>query len=302
MARSFLATQVSDLCVGKPPLRSLPATATVADAVSALKRSGDINVGIWSCNHSDHSTVVGNDVVSCRRRTFCALFKLSKPRFWISVPESKGQIRHLEPNSSLLEAIDYILEGLKNLVIPIHKPYKRKIHANSSFSGPTHHNARNSVVNHNNTLIGEISPFTLSCCDETFASAVATLSARDLMAYIDYNGPPEDLVHLVKKRLNDRNLTAMLDLMEDCNNPSCSSSSGSDEEFGYGKKGGMGRSYPGRRSEAIVCHPWNTLMAVMVQMIAHRVGYAWVVREDYGLVGIVSFREILKQLRSVVGE
>ncbi|KAI3718907.1 hypothetical protein L6452_19792 [Arctium lappa] len=79
------------------------------------------------------------------------------------------------------------------------------------------------IVNHDNTLIGEISPFTLLCCDQTISSAIATLSVGDLMAYIDYNGPPEDFVHLVKKRLDDRNLTAMLDLKDDCNNPLSSS-------------------------------------------------------------------------------
>ena len=111
-------------------------------------------------------------------------------------------------------------------------------------------------------------------------------------------GPPEDLVHLVKTRLQDRNLNSMLDLMDDCNN---SASSSSDEECGSGKNGGMGRSYPGRRSEAIVCNPWNSLMAVMVQMIAHRVSYAWVVKEDYGLVGIVTFTDILGQFRRIAG-
>ena len=118
------------------------------------------------------------------------------------------------------------------------------------------------------------------------------------MAYIDYSGPPEDLIHFVKMRLKGKTLTAMLDMVDNYYDPLSSSS---DEEFGGGRNGGMGRSYPGRRSEAIVCNPWNTLMAVMVQMIAHRVSYAWVVREDYGLVGIVTFTDILKQFRSAVG-
>lgn len=160
------------------------------------------------------------------------------------------------------------------------------------------------VVNQDKTLIGEISPFALSCCDESISAAISTLSAGDLMSYLDYSGPPEDLVLLVKTRLQERNLTDMLDLMDDYYNHSSApsfSSSSSDEEFGSGKKGGgMGRSYPGRRSEAIVCNPWNTLMAIMVQMIAHRVSYAWVVKEDYGLVGIVTFTEILRQFRSIV--
>ncbi|KAH7850602.1 hypothetical protein Vadar_000366 [Vaccinium darrowii] len=34
-------SEVSDLCLGKPPLRSLPASAIVNDAVSAIKSSSD---------------------------------------------------------------------------------------------------------------------------------------------------------------------------------------------------------------------------------------------------------------------
>ncbi|KAI3765040.1 hypothetical protein L2E82_15061 [Cichorium intybus] len=382
MARRFLAREVSDLCVGKPPLRSLPVTATVSDAISALKRSGDINVGVWSCNHSD-SIVAGNDEVSCRCIGkicmvdviihLCKEENLSRPVEALQtsvldlVPKVNGQIRHLEPNSSLLEAIDCIIEGAQNLIIPIQtttRTNQRKKHLNNSSQSTTHHNGKEfcwltredvvrflldsigvfspiptftieslniintetltvhyddpaistlplinrshlnqtsiAVINQDKTLIGEISPFALSCCDETIAAAIFALSAGDLMTYIDYSGPPEDLVHLVKVRLQERNLTAMMDLVDKYYDPSSSSSS-SDEEFGGGRNGGMGRSYPGRRSEAIVCNPWNTLMAVMVQMIAHRVSYAWVVREDYGLVGIVTFTEILKQLRTVVG-
>ncbi|KAK9065341.1 hypothetical protein SSX86_016724 [Deinandra increscens subsp. villosa] len=383
MARKFLATEVSDLCVGKPPLKSLPATATVADSVSALKRSGEINVSVWSCNHSD-STVTCNDVVSCRClgkicmvdviAHLCKNENLSRPFEALQtsvldlVPKVNGQIRHLESNSSLLEAIDHILEGAQNLVIPIKTITTYNQRKQHLISNPTDqlHNGKEfcwlnredvirfilnsigvfspiptfaieslniistetitvhfddpassalplithshlnqtsvAVVNQDNTLIGEISPFALSCCDETISAAITTLSAGDLMAYLDYSGPPEDLVHLVKMRLQERNLTGMLDLMDDYDNRSSSSpSSSSDEEFGAGKNGGMGRSYPGRRSEAIVCHPWNTLMAVMVQMIAHRVSYAWAVEEDYGLVGIVTFTEILRQFTSVVG-
>ncbi|XP_076885027.1 CBS domain-containing protein CBSX5-like [Bidens hawaiensis] len=384
MARKFLATQVADLCVGKPPLKPLPATATVADAVAALKKSGDVNVSIWSCNHS----VIGNDAVSCRCAGkicmvdviayLCKDENIVRPfqaalqaKVMDLVPKVEGSIKHLESNSSLLEAIDCILEGAQNLVIPIQTitTYNRRrqtlitnppsmnstaaLHNGKEFCWlnrediirfilnsigvfspiPTftieslniintetltihyddpassalqliikaHLNQTSvAVVNQDDTLIGEISPFSLSCCDETIAAAITTLSAGDLMAYLDYSGPSEDLVNLVKTRLQERKLTGMLDMMDDYynnNNSSCSSSSSSDEEFGW-RNGGMGRSYPGRRSEAIVCNPWNTLMAVMVQMIAHRVSYAWVVKKDYGLVGIVTFTEILRQFRS----
>ncbi|GJT96852.1 hypothetical protein Tco_1092370 [Tanacetum coccineum] len=94
----------------------------------------------------------------------------------------------------------------------------------------------------------------------------------------------------------------MLDLMDEYyTNPllTPSTSCSSEEDFWSSKNACVGRFYPGRRSEAIVCHPWNSLMAVMVQMIALRVSYAWVVQQDYTLVGIVTFSEILKQFRSM---
>ncbi|MFS7895480.1 hypothetical protein Hanom_Chr00s002904g01706771 [Helianthus anomalus] len=106
MARIFLETEVSDLCVGKPPLRWLPATATVADAVAALKRSGDINVSVWNCNH--------HDVVLCRCiGKICMVdvidyvckednpFESSLLDLLPKVDD--GRIKHLEANSSLMQ-------------------------------------------------------------------------------------------------------------------------------------------------------------------------------------------------------
>ncbi|XP_071714525.1 CBS domain-containing protein CBSX5-like isoform X2 [Rutidosis leptorrhynchoides] len=343
MAITLLATEISDLCLGKPPLRSLPVTATVADAVFTLKNSEENLVNPLNALQSNVLDLVSN---------------------------VKGQIRHLEPNSSLLEAIDCILEGAQNLVIPIDTNVRSSprinqltkpshldpaIHCNQEVCWLTQEDVvrflLNSigvfspipaftievldiidkstltvhfddpaitmlpliscslmeqtsigVVNKDNRLIGEISPFTLASCDETVAAAITTLSAGDLMAYIDFTGPSDDLVNLVKMRLSKRKLTSMLDLMDDYFNPSSLfSGCSSDDEFGPSKNGCVGRFYPGKRSEAIVCHPWNSLMAVMVQMVALRVSYAWVVQQDYTLVGIVTFSEILKQFRSIAG-
>nr|XP_043622592.1 CBS domain-containing protein CBSX5-like [Erigeron canadensis] len=394
MAITFFATKISDLCLGKPPLRSLPATATIADAVFALKKSGDIYVSIWSCDRSAHDDddkdyevvtkccccrCVGKicmvDVIVFLCNDYKNLLNPSDALqsnvldLLLANNVKAAQIRHLEPNSSLLEAIDCILEGAQNLVIPIYtnsttcirknqlnKPSDTLHDSNQEFCWLTQEDVvrffLNSigvfspiptftidvldiidksiltvhyddpaismlplikcslmeqtsigVINKDNHLIGEISPCTLACCDETAAAAIATLSAGDLMAYIDYTGPLDDLVNLVKIRLQERNLNAMLDLMDDYYNPLSSSSlcCSSDEEFGSSKNGCVGRFYPGRRSEAIICHPWNSLMAVMVQMIALRVSYAWVVQQDYTLVGIVTFVEILKQFRRMAG-
>ncbi|KAI3675400.1 hypothetical protein L1987_84990 [Smallanthus sonchifolius] len=89
------------------------------------------------------------------------------------------------------------------------------------------------VVVDDGVLIGEISPFTLTYCDEMFAAAITTLSAGDLLAYIDCGGPPEDITRIVEARLKERNLTGMLDEFSIYSSgiPYCNSSSSSDEEM-----------------------------------------------------------------------
>lgn len=155
-------------------------------------------------------------------------------------------------------------------------------------------------------LIGELSPLTLACCDETVAAAITTLSCGDLMAYIDCGGPPEDLVRVVMGRLKQRDLEAMLQNFTNSTTSldSVSSSSSSDEESGrtMHRSGKYSRSmsYSARmvrRAEAIVCHPKSSLVAVMIQAIAHRVNYVWVIEEDCSLVGIVTFCNMLKVFR-----
>lgn len=165
------------------------------------------------------------------------------------------------------------------------------------------------IVDSDGTFIGEISPFTLACCDETVAAAMATLSAGDLMAYIDCGGPPEDLVRVVKARLKEKNLEKMLQeftILSSCESSQlASSSSSSDEESTTRTPARSGRlarssSYSARmvrKAEAIVCHPKSSLVAVMIQAIAHRVNYLWVIEDDCSLVGIVTFSNMLKVFR-----
>lgn len=166
------------------------------------------------------------------------------------------------------------------------------------------------ILDNDNKLVGEISPFMLYSCVESVAAAIATLSAGDLMAYIDCGGPPEDLIRLVKERLEEKNFGAALEMMDEelgisySSSSSFSSCSSSDEEFGMGKSGRFG-GYSARmvrRSEGIVCYPWSSLVAVMIQALAHRVCYVWVVEEDGSLAGIVTFegmiKVFMKQLRS----
>ncbi|KAF8116839.1 hypothetical protein N665_0014s0100 [Sinapis alba] len=154
-------------------------------------------------------------------------------------------------------------------------------------------------------LIGEISPMTLACCDESAAAAVATLSAGDLMTYIDGSGPPESLVRVVRNRLEEKGLVGLISLVDSLS--SSSGSSSSDEEAPAGRTKSYGRSVSSaarmaRKSVAIVCNRKSSLMAVMIQAIAHRVSYVWVVDEEGCLVGMVTFVDILKLFREFLDD
>lgn len=164
------------------------------------------------------------------------------------------------------------------------------------------HQSSVAIVDPQGKFVGEISPFMLNSCNEAVAPAIATLSAGDLMAYIDCGGPPEDLVQLVKERLEEQNLGGALELFGDeggLSSWSSFSSSSSDDDLCSGKNWKLG-GYSARvvrRSEAIVCYPWSSLVAVMIQALAHRVSYVWVVEEDGTLTGIVTFEGMLKIFR-----
>ncbi|CAM8992974.1 unnamed protein product [Rhodiola kirilowii] len=390
MAVSLLAHEVSDLCLGKPPLRTLSISATVGDALFALKRTEESCLSVWCCGEGgacSKSSLSGSaascrcvgkvcmvDIICflCREENLSSPFEALRKSVEVLLPKNVGElVRHIDPHSSVLEAIDLILDGAQNLVVPI-RSYKKKPLQKSPFNATVHngkqycwltqedvirfllnsigvfspihgcsiegldiisgehvraihyeepaksalpyiaqsHVTQTSVaiVDENEKLIGEISPFTLACCDETVAAAIETLSAGDLMAYIDCGGPPEDLIKLVKAKLKEKELMSALELLEDDDTPSLlsfnssssfNSSCSSDEESGNGKNGRLG-GYSARmvkRSEAIVCFPWSSLVAVMIQALAHRVSYVWVVEEDGSLIGVVNFAGILKVFR-----
>ncbi|XP_010438612.1 PREDICTED: CBS domain-containing protein CBSX5-like [Camelina sativa] len=384
MALSLLSYDVSDLCLGKPPLRCLSASSSsVSDAIAALKFSEDTFLSVWNCNHDD------NDVTECEclgkismADVICHLSKdhdytlaaLNAP-VSVLLPKTRSLVLHVQPSCSLVEAIDLIIQGAQNLIVPIQtKPFTKKRQQNDkvSVTTSTHSNGRRfcwitqediiqfllgtiaafsplpamsisdlGIVNSTHailavdyhsspsavisaissalvdqtsvavvdgegddsftSLIGEISPMTLTCCDETAAAAVATLPAGDLMAYIDGANPPESLVQIVRNRLEDKGLMGLLSLFDSVSPSSPSSGYSSDEESPT-RTTSFGRSMSSsarmaRRSEAIVCNPKSSLMAVMIQAIAHRVNYAWVVEKDGSFVGMVTFVDILKVFR-----
>lgn len=277
-------------------------------------------------------------------------------------------VRHVDPSTSLVEAIDLIIKGAQNLIVPISSKTtinskRKQIPSPESPIAPTTHTdgiefcwltqddvirflltsialfsptAAYSVeslgiidsdiltVNYHSpattavgaimtslsdqtsvavidaagTLIGEISPFTLAYCDVTTAAAITTLSAGDLMAYIDCGGPPEDIIRLVEARLKERNLIGMLEEFSVYSSDDESSPPWTAEiKAGRYSRSSSYSARVTRRAEAIVCYPWSSLVAVMIQAIAHRVSYVWVIEEDCCVVGIVRFSGMLEVFR-----
>ncbi|KAK6149862.1 hypothetical protein DH2020_017387 [Rehmannia glutinosa] len=388
MAVRFLNEEVSELCLGKPELTCVSATATINDALTALKKSGDTHVSVWVCGGESGNgscVCVGKlcmaDVILflCREENLTDPFRAFEAPVSEILPKGSPIVRHLEPNSSLLDAIDCILEGTQNLVIPIQNHHTTNSRNKFLNKQPASYCARHNghkycwltqedilrfllnsigafsplptftidslnVINHDimtvtynepassalahfyrslteqtsvavvdeeNRLIGEISPFALAYCNETAAGAIMALSAMDLITYIECARPPEDMVNLVKMRLQEKNLGGMVEIMDEFSHTplfsSSSSSCSSDDEPGSDRNGGMSkvrgssRNYSMRRSEAIVCSPGSSLVAVMIQALAHRVSCVWVEDEDHTVVGTVTFAGILKVFGSVAG-
>lgn len=378
MAVQLLSHDISDLCLGKPPLRPLPSTSTVAASLSIFRRcSGEPSLSVWSSDPSSPeqpSKCIGKVTIVDVLCFLCREDNISNPSIALNSPVSlllpsnanaPPLVKQLDPTSSILDAVDCILEGAQSLIVPRksrnggtprQKPFTGRqfcwitqedvirffFNSINHFS-PTPFNSLQSLniieekfssVNYNDPalsaltaisnsysgqtsvavvddegrLIGEISLHTLACCDETLAPAVATLSAGDLMAYIDYGGPQEELAQLVKARLEERKLDGMLELLEDNHSSSsvssCLSSSPSsssdDEVAAKGMRSRANSTRFLRGTEPIVSHPGSSLVAVMIQALSHRLNHVWVVEEDYRLVGIVTFAGMLKVLRDRV--
>lgn len=116
--RSLFSHEVADLCLGKPPLKSLSIAATVGEALSALKRLGETYLSVWSCNHAEKNDVVTEDECRCVGKV-CMLDvisylgkedNLSSPSKALQAPiavlipkaPSTCLVRHLEPNARLV--------------------------------------------------------------------------------------------------------------------------------------------------------------------------------------------------------
>lgn len=364
MAVSLLANEVSDLCIGKPAVRSLPLSAAAGDLAAVLRRGPRAAVTACIAVTGPARAVVGRVGLADVLCFLCAAPEaLARPATAFAKPVSAllpkdgaDEVRRVDPRASVLEALDAVLSGAQVLAVPLRSGGRKKQLGGggagdfcwltqedlvryflNSISFFSHVAARSvsslglvrgdflsvrpheaalsavplirraiatetavAVVTGDGHLVGEISPALLAACDETAAAAIATLSVADLMAYIDYFGsPPEHILRAIKTGLKDKGLDAMLELMEDETLSSFSLSSSSDEETGRAQlsRRPSSGSY-GRRSaeEPVVCSPASSLVAVMVQALAHRVSYLWVLDEedDCRLAGIVTFVDVLR--------
>lgn len=148
MAVTLSAHEVSDICLGKPALRSISVSATLAHALSALKRLGENYISVWNCRcHSsksgsdDDCRCVGKisvvDVISflCREENLSQPAVALQSSISVLIPEVPVIVRHLEPHarsvilfsitlfirmysSSVLNFLS--ISGLRDISITIH--------------------------------------------------------------------------------------------------------------------------------------------------------------------------------------
>ncbi|KAM0889642.1 hypothetical protein ACQ4PT_027585 [Festuca glaucescens] len=134
MAGRFLLTHdVSDLCIGKPALRWLPPSSTVAHAVAELDGKGpDACVAVWDGKGT--TTVAGRVRMSDVVVFLCADSNLASPAAALQATladllaaagANAPPVRCVQPHVSVLEAVDALLGGAPSLVVPIHNDGRR---------------------------------------------------------------------------------------------------------------------------------------------------------------------------------
>ncbi|KAI5079428.1 hypothetical protein GOP47_0004907 [Adiantum capillus-veneris] len=167
-------------------------------------------------------------------------------------------------------------------------------------------------------IVGEISCSTFQTCNETAAIALASLSVYDFITYVqDWRSTPDMLIEAMAEKLSKRSMLSkctiknqhdVSQLLHDLESWELSS----DDEFGNESptgphdllhthhlthfhsvtRAGCQKSHSG----PIFCRPTSSLIAVLMQALAHREHYVWVTNEDSTLVGMVTFAGILSVL------
>ncbi|KAH7301380.1 hypothetical protein KP509_23G022600 [Ceratopteris richardii] len=170
-------------------------------------------------------------------------------------------------------------------------------------------------INGSFQLLSEISRATFQSCDETAAVALASCSVGSFLAYVqDWRSTPHMLMESMSEKLARMSVSSNLreqnlDVVQLLHDLEISS----DDEFGvvsptgphevlhrhtFAQFHGIAHAIVGRsHSDPLCCRPSSSMIAVLMQALAHRELYVWVTNEeDNTLAGIVTLEAILKVL------
>ncbi|WOL19898.1 CBS domain-containing protein CBSX5-like [Canna indica] len=119
MAMGFFSNEVSDLCIGKPALRTLQlSSTTIGDALLAIRRGSELHLAVLGVNQGlpEKKVVTGK---ICITDIICYLC-------------FDGNLALLAAALIVLESLDLILDGAQNLVVPIRSVSRKKLHLGGS--------------------------------------------------------------------------------------------------------------------------------------------------------------------------
>ncbi|KAF3322363.1 CBS domain-containing protein CBSX5-like protein [Carex littledalei] len=310
MAVSILCHDISDLCIGKPAVSSLHLSAAVSDAISSLRRSPSQFLLIISDKPSPEKKPAAIAGSICLVDVVCFLCSEGKRQLvdpagalGSSVLLQKGRVRRVEPHSSVLDALDAILDGgATELVIPLWaRSGSRKKHSTENFCLLTQEDLVRYFLASISVLssIVSLSVSSLDLIQHDFPSIQPRYSATSALSLLNRHKTPVAVItetgHLISEL--SASIISSLDLAAVKGSVSNIATFSVDEFVGWieGIARKSGRSVP----EVVVCQPGSSLVAVMVQALAHRVDHVWVVdeKDDCKVVGIVTFTDILRVFR-----
>ncbi|KAF7012387.1 hypothetical protein CFC21_026583 [Triticum aestivum] len=129
VAGFLLESEVSDLCIGKPPIRWLPPSSTVAGAVAELEADGGPGAAVAVWDGREGADVAGR-VRMADVLLFLCVHDGSSEATLADLLAAAGAppVRRVEPDASVLEAVDALLGGAQNLVVPIRDNRHRPAH------------------------------------------------------------------------------------------------------------------------------------------------------------------------------
>uniref|UniRef100_A0A0D9WB94 CBS domain-containing protein n=1 Tax=Leersia perrieri TaxID=77586 RepID=A0A0D9WB94_9ORYZ len=292
-----LHSSLADLLAvaGKPPVRRIDPHASVVEAVDAFLDGGGASCLVVPIRERRRSPAAAAEGKG--EKLLCWLTVEDVVRFFLGCigvfsATASLSVTHLgvvRPASLAVAAADMALPA----VVPL---LRAAVATHSSVAVLT-----------GQRLAGEVSPSTLCSLDPSLAAAaIAALSAGDLAAFLHRGGGAT--IHDIRCRLRRRNLhstssSSLLSSSPTSSSSATSSSSSSDdddeEEHGFKcyATASCARRGSKQMTEAIACRPGSSLVAVMVQAIAHRVTQVWVVDDGGELVGVVRFLDVLRVLR-----